>query len=48
MRTVKGPGHLPLAMNLLEKARAEGTKAIVAYNVIIKVSVRLAMLVLVV
>lgn len=38
MRTVKGPGHLPLAMNILDKARTEGTKAIVAYNVIIKVT----------
>lgn len=38
LRTNKGPGHSRLAIKLLQEARSKGTTAIVAYNVIIRVS----------
>lgn len=38
LRTNKGPGHSRLAVKLLQEARSKGTTAIVAYNVVIRVS----------
>lgn len=37
MRSNKGRGHAHLAMQMLEKARREGTVVLVAYNVVLRV-----------